>query len=227
MSSAPIHFNRVAAKGSRPTSGLFTRHLRSSANCPLHPPCIAHLSSSISSFPPIMPSIANSEVDQLKGTVSKLEARIAELEAKLSGDGSSSSTAQSMRMVLMGPPGAGKSLASFVKLGDPLTRLQAKEPRLPRLRTSTASATWYVSVVHPPSIRPAHSYHLQATGDMLRAQVAAKTPLGREAKKIMDQGGLVSDEIMVNMIKTELESNAECKNGCVDFIVLPIPPMRS
>jgi adenylate kinase len=51
---------------------------------------------------------------------------------------------------------------------------------------------------------------------MLRAQVAAKTPLGREAKKIMDAGGLVSDEIMVNMIKTELESNEECKNGCVD-----------
>jgi adenylate kinase len=48
---------------------------------------------------------------------------------------------------------------------------------------------------------------------MLRAQVAAKTPLGREAKKIMDAGGLVSDEIMVNMIKTELENNQECKNG--------------
>jgi hypothetical protein len=48
---------------------------------------------------------------------------------------------------------------------------------------------------------------------MLRAQVAAKTPLGREAKKIMDAGGLVSDEIMVNMIKTELEGNQECKNG--------------
>jgi adenylate kinase len=56
---------------------------------------------------------------------------------------------------------------------------------------------------------------MQATGDMLRAQVAAKTPLGREAKKIMDAGGLVSDEIMVNMIKTELESNQECKNGYV------------
>jgi adenylate kinase len=57
---------------------------------------------------------------------------------------------------------------------------------------------------------------MQATGDMLRAQVAAKTPLGREAKKIMDAGGLVSDEIMVNMIKTELESNQECKNGYVE-----------
>lgn len=48
---------------------------------------------------------------------------------------------------------------------------------------------------------------------MLRSQVAKKTDLGREAKKIMDQGGLVSDEIMIGMIKSELEGNAECKNG--------------
>ena len=53
---------------------------------------------------------------------------------------------------------------------------------------------------------------------MLRAQVAAKTDLGREAKKIMDAGGLVSDEIMVNMIKNELENNKECKNGYVDCL---------
>lgn len=50
---------------------------------------------------------------------------------------------------------------------------------------------------------------------MLRSQVAKKTNLGKEAKKIMDQGGLVSDEIMVNMIKSELDNNSECKNGCV------------
>lgn len=48
---------------------------------------------------------------------------------------------------------------------------------------------------------------------MLRSQVAKKTELGKEAKKIMDQGGLVSDEIMVNMIKSELDNNNECKNG--------------
>jgi len=48
---------------------------------------------------------------------------------------------------------------------------------------------------------------------MLRSQVAKKTDLGKEAKKIMDQGGLVSDEIMINMIKSELENNSECKNG--------------
>lgn len=50
---------------------------------------------------------------------------------------------------------------------------------------------------------------------MLRSQVAKKTPLGKEAKKIMDQGGLVSDEIVIGMIKAELETNNECKGGLV------------
>jgi adenylate kinase len=53
----------------------------------------------------------------------------------------------------------------------------------------------------------------QATGDMLRSQVAKKTPLGREAKKIMDAGGLVSDDIVIGMIKEELDNNKECKGG--------------
>ena len=48
---------------------------------------------------------------------------------------------------------------------------------------------------------------------MLRSQVAKGTDLGKAAKKIMDQGGLVSDEIMVGMIKQELDSNPECKSG--------------
>lgn len=53
----------------------------------------------------------------------------------------------------------------------------------------------------------------QATGDMLRSQVAKKTTLGREAKKIMDAGGLVSDDIVIGMIKEELDNNKECKGG--------------
>lgn len=57
--------------------------------------------------------------------------------------------------------------------------------------------------------------NIQATGDMLRSQVAKKTPLGREAKKIMDQGGLVSDDIVIGMIAAELENNQECKGGYV------------
>jgi adenylate kinase len=50
---------------------------------------------------------------------------------------------------------------------------------------------------------------------MLREQVAKKTPLGIEAKKVMDVGGLVPDDIMVDMIKDQLENNKDCKNGCV------------
>ena len=48
---------------------------------------------------------------------------------------------------------------------------------------------------------------------MLREQVAKKTPLGMEAKKVMDAGGLVSDDIVVGMIKEQLENNKSCQNG--------------
>ena len=51
---------------------------------------------------------------------------------------------------------------------------------------------------------------------MLRSQVAKKTTLGREAKKIMDAGGLVSDDIVIGMIKEELDNNKECKGGYVE-----------
>jgi len=53
-----------------------------------------------------------------------------------------------------------------------------------------------------------------ATGDMLRAAVDAGTDVGKQAKAVMDAGGLVSDDIMVNLIKENL-SNAECKNGFI------------
>ena len=54
-----------------------------------------------------------------------------------------------------------------------------------------------------------------ATGDMLRSQIAKGTQLGLEAKKIMEAGGLVSDDIMVNMIKDELTNNPACKKGFI------------
>lgn len=62
-----------------------------------------------------------------------------------------------------------------------------------------------------------HICHL-ATGDMLRAQVAQETALGKAAKKIMDAGGLVSDEIMVNMIQQEITENPECQNGYIIYM---------
>lgn len=54
-----------------------------------------------------------------------------------------------------------------------------------------------------------------ATGDMLRSQIAKGTELGMQAKEIMDKGGLVSDDIMVNMIKDELTNNPACRSGFI------------
>ena len=63
-----------------------------------------------------------------------------------------------------------------------------------------------------------------ATGDLLRDQVSRKTKLGVEAKKIMDAGGLVSDDIVVGMIKDQLETNQACKNGYVPSLLPPVHP---
>lgn len=51
-----------------------------------------------------------------------------------------------------------------------------------------------------------------STGDMLRAAVKAGTPLGIEAKKVMDAGGLVSDELIINLVKERI-TQADCAEG--------------
>lgn len=51
-----------------------------------------------------------------------------------------------------------------------------------------------------------------STGDMLRAAVKAGTPLGIEAKKVMDSGGLVSDNIIIGLVKDRL-TQPDCMNG--------------
>ncbi len=51
-----------------------------------------------------------------------------------------------------------------------------------------------------------------STGDMLRAAVKAGTPLGLEAKAVMASGGLVSDDLIINLVKERL-TQADCANG--------------
>jgi adenylate kinase len=51
-----------------------------------------------------------------------------------------------------------------------------------------------------------------STGDMLRAAVKAGTPLGQAAKSIMDAGGLVSDDIIINLVKERIKQ-ADCADG--------------
>lgn len=51
-----------------------------------------------------------------------------------------------------------------------------------------------------------------STGDMLRAAVKAGTPLGLEAKAVMSSGGLVSDDLIINLVKERL-THDDCANG--------------
>jgi adenylate kinase len=72
-----------------------------------------------------------------------------------------------MRLVLVGPPGAGKG----------------------------TQAEFIASTLSVPKI---------STGDIFRANVSQGTPLGQEAKRYMDSGGLVPDEVTINMVRDRL-----------------------
>lgn len=55
-----------------------------------------------------------------------------------------------------------------------------------------------------------------STGDLLRSEIANKTPLGIEAKSIMDKGQLVPDEVVIGMISSALEANPAAKGFLFD-----------
>jgi len=80
-----------------------------------------------------------------------------------------------MRLILLGPPGAGKG-------------------------TQAAAITAAYGI---PQI---------STGDMLRGAIKAGTPLGQAAKKVMDAGSLVSDEIIIGLVRERLKA-PDCANG--------------
>ena len=63
-------------------------------------------------------------------------------------------------------------------------------------------------------LQAAHKIKKLSTGDMLRAEVASQSALGQKLKEIMDGGGLVSDEIMVQLIANCI-AEPECQKGFI------------
>jgi adenylate kinase len=91
-----------------------------------------------------------------------------------------------MRLILLGPPGAGKGTqAVFIK----------ERFGIPQI----------------------------STGDMLRAAVKAGTPLGLAAKKVMDTGGLVSDDIIIGLVKDRLKEPDTANGYLFDGFPRTIP----
>jgi adenylate kinase len=82
-----------------------------------------------------------------------------------------------MRLILLGPPGAGKGTQAKILI---------EEYGIPQL----------------------------STGDILRAAIAAQTPLGLEAKAIVDRGDLVSDTIVNGIVSERLDAE-DCKAGFI------------
>ncbi len=68
------------------------------------------------------------------------------------------------------------------------------------------------------SMHIANTYHLQhvSTGDLLRSEVEGQTPLGVEAKKYMDQGLLVPDEVVIGMISSKIDESPEARGFIFD-----------
>ncbi len=61
-----------------------------------------------------------------------------------------------------------------------------------------------------------HGLKHLSTGDLLRSEISRQTALGIEAKKFMDKGELVPDEVVIGMISTMLDANPECNGFLFD-----------